>query len=163
MLTHSCQELYKLGILYDGEFASHEHNAIKCSVPAIDERIEPPLYTMRPSRTRRPKNPRRRNRNLQLYLSLSDLSNNINIAQWHSPHTTPTIEHRDFPSYISTDIPQSLPPTTSASSSGSLSNSHLHFLANDTDWTFITHTQTKNIALSPSSEPETWILLSDDS
>jgi len=162
MLTHPRQELYKLGILYDGEYAS-QHNDVKCFVPPVDEQTTPPLYTMRPSRTRCLKHPRRGNRKLQQYLTLSDLSTNNNLAKLLSPNTTPAIQHRDFFSSIVTDIPQSLPPTTSASGSGFLSSSQLHFLSNDTDWTFITHPETKNTTQSPSSEPETWIILSDDS
>jgi len=162
MLTHPCQELYKLGILYDGESIPPDQAAVECSVQAVDEHISAPLYTLRPSRTSRPKLSRRGNPKRQLYLSLSNLSSDIDIAQWLSPHPSPTKQHRDSLSNISTDIPLSLLPTTLAFDPGALSNSQSNFLANDTDWTFINQTQTENNMQSPSSEPETWILLSDD-
>ncbi|KAH8595779.1 hypothetical protein B0O99DRAFT_594099 [Bisporella sp. PMI_857] len=165
-------ELFRLGILYDGE-RTHEENDVKTDVPIE----QAPAFVVRPGR----RNRHSRLRKLQLFLSLSDLSNDADIARYLS-HTKSqsTIQHRHSPSLklktINTknnaingnnnsDIRQSLPPTLKSELAF---NSHSHFLPSSLsspfetaeDWTFITPTPHVN---SPVSETETWILLGDDS
>jgi len=160
MLTLSRQELYRMGILYKDEDTVHrESNSVALDVPVQQSA---PLFVIRPSR------PRKRShcstwRNLPLYLSLSDLSTDADIARFLSPPIsyTSTIQHRNI---LTTDIPQSLPPNSASGSSHLLDNislSHLDF--NSGDWTFISTPPHTPLVSSPSSEPETWILLSDDS
>jgi hypothetical protein len=170
------QELFRLGILYlnDGERQDCEphakDNAILCDVPL---RQEAPMFVIRPSRRSR----RRRSTlcSLPLYLSLSNLSDDTDIAYFMSPilHNTPTIQHRDLilsttASIIDIDVPQSLPPTTPAlSSSLQLRESAIllrhnapTFVQAGEDWTFITHTHNTHDS-TPCSEPETWSLCDD--
>ena len=172
MLTHPRQKpgeywsrdsLIKLGTIYKCEPFEQQHYTVKCDVPDVDDQITSLPYTIRPSRSRRPKHHQRGNRKLQLELSFSGRSTDFSNGNWLSPCTTRTIQHRGFLLKHIPDTPQSLPPTASALDSGSLSNSQLHLFTSDIDWTFITHTQTENTMQSPSSEPETWIFLSDDS
>ena len=138
----------------------------------------------------KPRRSRRRSTwrsSLPLYLSFSSLSDDVDIARFFSPSTTPnelpTIQHPDIPfceKPQTTDTPQSLPLTSSA-----LLAAHgevLSILNSDNtanpipisspstpsldqvgDWTFVNTAphRTTQIA-TPLSEPETWIILSDD-
>ena len=129
------------------------------------------MFNMRPNR--RSRRQRSSCRSLSLDLSLSDLSNDFDIARLISStiRNTPTIQHQSpIPSTtasvidIDSDIPQSLPPNTPALSSSPIElhgsgNSPNDFNApQGEDWTFITHTQIHD---STPSEPETWILCDD--
>jgi hypothetical protein len=166
-----------MGILYKDEgTALKEFNSIARDVPVQQSA---PMFVIRPSRPRK-RAQRSSWRTLPLYLSLSDLSTDADIARLLSPSTsyTSTIQHRDT---HTTDIPQSL-PTTSASGSVSahesttpLSSSAIYDLIpheisippqslESGDWTFINNTNASTPSLtSPASETETWIFLSDDS
>lgn len=172
-----CQELYRLGILYnDNEDLaqnSSDANTIACDVP-----IEPsvPMFIFRQGKPRRSR--RRSNwRSLPLYLSLSSLSDDADIARLLSPSPFPTIQHRlstPTPSHFQTDIPQSLPPPAlefphhndndnddTISIPPPSQHTILDFNCIPGDWTFI-HTQhPTNPSPTPSSEPETWILIDD--
>ena len=165
MLTHPVQELYRRGILYDDS---------KTAEPSAME--PPPLYILRQVKPRRS---RRRPtwQSIPLYLSLSNLRDDNDIARLLSPQSTTNIQHR--PSHVLVkETPLSLPTSSASalSSSSSLSahgSSDLNFLETTSlpshslepeDWTFITTQQntTSDSLSSPASEPETWILLSDD-
>jgi len=102
--------------------------------------IEPssaPAFIIRPGRSRRSR--RSAWQNMPPYLSF-DLSNDSTIPP------TP-IDHHPSPPGLST--PLSLPPAI------------IPPLSTPGDWTFIHHAAPH--PASPASEPETWILLSDDS
>jgi hypothetical protein len=178
MLTHARQELYRMGILYDNK---DEDNTVTCEVPFEQA---PPVFILR---HRKAKRSRRRStwRSLPLYLSFSSLGDDADIARLLSPSITDTptpmtIQHRELPSTpISTDIPQSLPPTPALESATIHGSSHLlpntpievsqpHSLSLNTTvdgWEFINtpHAHQDPHTSTPISEPETWILLSDDS
>jgi len=138
-----------MGILYD------EDNTVACELPSEQA---PPIYIIR---HRKPRRSRRRSlRSLPLYLSFSSLGDDADIARLLSPSisntpTPMTIQHRELPSTPITNTPLSLPDV----------NGSLSFPDTTLDgWEFITtpqhHTDPQP---SPASEPETWILLSDDS
>lgn len=141
MLTHLCQELYRLGILYDEDNIA-ESNTVSCDVP-IEQSV--PMFILRHGKPRRSTR-RSTPRSLPLLLSFSDLSDDADIARLLSsplPHKS-TIQHRitiRSPPPIS-DIPQSLPPSP-ASALPVLSTSpndtiSLHDDSPSEDWTFIT-------------------------
>ncbi|KUJ21109.1 uncharacterized protein LY89DRAFT_426969 [Mollisia scopiformis] len=174
-----------MGILYkdDEDIAQvSKSNTVSCDVP-VQHPV--PMFIIRRGK---PKRSRRRStwRSLPLYLSFSGLSDDADIARLLSPSTTtspiPTIQHRTkiplMSSNTDIDIPQSLPaPLSSAFGSGSLQGSH--FLDNTTfsisipephsfdtisntgDWTFIQTPHHVSASSTPSSEPETWILIDD--
>ena len=169
------QELYRLGILYNDneDFAqnSPDSNTISCDVP-----IEPsvPMFIFRQGKPRRSR--RRSNwRSLPLYLSLSSLSDDADIARLLSLSPFPTIQHRlSTPTHFDTDILQSLPPPAlefphhndndkdDTISIPPLSQQNiLDFNSNSGDWTFIHTPHPTNPSPTPSSEPETWILIDD--
>lgn len=81
----------------------------------------------------------------------------------------PPIQHRANPNSINNDlttIPQSLPPTSAPLESITESPEFLDPLPSPStgDWTFVHHAAQHTAASSASpSEPETWILLGDDS
>jgi len=149
-----------MGILYDNdEDGAHEgENSVARGLPL--EHAAPPFVIRqgKPRRTRRSKWSY-----LRLYLSFSDFSTHADIARLLSLPSnshTPTIQHRWVSlTPITTDIlPQSLPP--SALSPVIPSSPALD--CNSGDWTVINATQTPESS-TPCSEPETWILLGDDS
>jgi hypothetical protein len=149
-----------MGILYkDEDTVQLESNSVARDVPVQQPA---PLFVIRPSRRPRKRTHRSMWRNLPLYLSLSDLSTDTDIIRLLSPSTlyTSTIQHRE----TLTDIAQSLPPTLALGSSHFLDNISLsHHDFDSGDWTFIHTAPHDPLVSSPSSEPETWILLSDDS
>jgi len=130
-----------------------------------------PMFAIRPSRQSRCSR-RSKWRSLPLYLPSSGLSHDADIARLTSPIShNPAIQHREISTNVSntTDIPQSLPPPSALSSS----SRSTHLLNNTNsipinldltpgDWTFINTPSSPN-STTPLSEPETWILLSDDS
>lgn len=156
-------------------------NTVLCDVP-VQQTV--PTFIIRYGK---PKRSRRRSTwsLLPLYLSFSGLSDDADIARLLSPSVTPTstIQHRTkIPSMsLNTDIdtPQSLPapPLALGSGPGSLHGSH--FLdntilqisiptpqsfethSNTRDWTFIQTPHHNSASTTPSSEPETWILIDD--
>lgn len=169
------QELFRLGILYfdDGEQQDCDSCAkqVLCDVPV---RQDAPMFVMRPSRRLRRRRSTWRSVSLPLYLSFSDLSDDVDIARLLSPthpHNAPTIQHRNHipstqASIIDIDIPLSLPPSTPALSSigpnllFDIPTSPTLVPQEGEDWTFITTTHTRNDS-TPSSEPETWSLCDD--
>jgi hypothetical protein len=174
MLTHPRQELFRLGILYNNDediAQDSKSNTVACDIP-VEQSV--PMFVIRhgkPCRSRR----RSTWRSLPLYLSLSTLTEDADIARLLSPSTphTPTIQHRDtsIPTPTTTDIPLSLPAPPALESThksehlldNTVQSPH-SFDLNSGDWTFITTPHTTPLVSTPSaSEPETWILLSDDS
>ncbi len=181
-----------MGILYkDSSDISPDisSNTISYEVPV--ERNSSPIFVFRHGNPRRSRRRSTWRSSLPLYLSFSSLSDDIDITRFLSPSTTPndppTIQHRDIPFCEKpqiTDIPQSLPLTSSALlaahgsvpssiSISNIDNTAISISSPSTpsletqvgDWTFINTTQ-HNVTpqtTTPSSEPETWILLSDDS
>lgn len=170
-----------MGILYDNTCPAEDialdsninTNAIACEVPL---ELPSPLYTLRVRKPKRKSQPRRRStwRPLPLYLSLSTLKDDTDIARLLStPSPTPTIQHRPTkPQPLSLDIPQSLPPPLAFSefplspAEDLYSQSPISYTLHDNnDWelinTQITHTISRST--TPSSDPETWIILGDDS
>lgn len=157
-----------MGILYHDENVQEEPNSVACDIPST------PMFFLRPSKSSR-RTRRSKLRDLPLYLSMSDLSHDADIARLLSSSIshTQTIQHRDVsPSPLMTDIPQSLPPASALEfTHGStrflddtISNSTLAFdFPISGDWTFIGTAPHTPLVSTPSSEPETWILLSDDS
>jgi len=163
-----------MGILYhDADTVQEESNSV-----AIDILIQQsvPMFVIRSSKPSRSSKRARRStwRNLPLYLSLSDLSNDPDIVRLLSPPISyiSTIQHRDS---ITPDVNtlQSLPPPSAFKES---LHGSIHLLDNTVsisspsilelnagDWTFIDTEQHTPQISTPSSEPETWILLSDDS
>jgi len=163
-----------MGILY-GEYDGKLDGAAAVYLGRPKE--EPsPMFTIRPSR-RKPRSQCQKWQAIPLYLSLSDLSTDAHIARLISPSIayTETIQHRDSTSINNTDIPLSLPPSSAFSSlTGSahlLDNTNpsiipINLDLDQGDWTFITNSPTTTPiphSTTPISEPETWILLSDDS
>ncbi|KAK0124486.1 hypothetical protein ONS95_009438 [Cadophora gregata] len=168
-------ELYRLGILYnDNEDLAQDSdsNTIACDVP-----IEPsvPMFIFRQGK---PRLSRRRSNwsSLPLYLSLSSLSDDADISRLLSLSPFPTIQHRltQAPTTTSTDIPQSLPTSAlefpyhdvnndnTHSISSAQQHQHQHILDfNSGDWTFIHTPHHADPSPTPSSEPETWILIDD--
>lgn len=164
-----------MGILYDNK---NEENVVACEVPLEQES---PMFILR---HRKPK-PRRRStwRSLPLYLSFSSLGDDADIARLLSPsisNSPMTIQHHELStSPNTTDIPQSLPPPPALESASvhgsqhSISNTPIeipqtHSLPLNTtgdDWEFINTPQHHSDphTATPLSEPETWILLGDDS
>lgn len=159
MLTHPGQELYALGILHDNEEA--KGNSV------VEE--PPPAFVIRPGRSRRPRYslPGELPVDSSFYIRNSDTA----IAAGISPlfYQSP-IQHRASTNSINNDTPQQSLPTISATTSNaelldSLSSPDAE------DWMLV-HTadaepqQQQQHALASSispSEPETWILLGDDS
>jgi hypothetical protein len=176
----SCQELYRMGIMYDDDediAQNSQSNTVLCDIP-----VQPlvPTYIIRHGK---PKRSQRRSarRSLPLYLSFSGLSDDADIARllFSTTTLTPKIQHRTkIPLMsINTNTPQSLPaPPLSAFGSGSYHGSHFlnnttfsvsippHSFENDPnsgDWTFIQTTHHDSTSSTPISEPETWILIDD--
>jgi len=160
MLTHPCQELYRLGILFDDDDFESNANGVTQALPEQP----PPTFVIRPGRLR-PSRRRSTWRSLQLHLSLSDLRGDTDISRLMSqPDPSPTIQHRStnkctlptsvsFPSPMN-GTPLSLPPIPTSALQSSSHNS-------SSEWTFI-NIPTPSQDPNPPSEPETWILLSDD-
>jgi hypothetical protein len=128
-----------------------------------------PLYNIRPHKRRAPKRQRSTWVSLPLHLSLSNLSDDNRIKEFISVDTTTlnTIQHRrPVPKlHISLDPPQSLPVATLA-----FGESHTIVAITSPiqqiyqDWELIdTSPQASTPLTEVSLEPETWILLSDDS
>lgn len=181
------QELHRMGILYndDEDIAQDsKSNTVLCDVP-VQQSV--PMFIIRHGK---PKRSRRRStwHSLPLYLSFSGLSDDADIARLSStPITTPpipTIQHRTKIPLMSLktdiDILQSLPAPPSPSSafrSGSLHGSHsfdnttfsisiptphsFDINSNTGDWAFIQTPHGGSTSSTPSSEPETWILIDD--
>lgn len=164
------QELRRMGILYgqDNDVLSDSESTIKPELP--------PQFFVRPPRPKRQSPASRIQFQLPEYLAASLLSDNPSIAPWLLAQTAGpshpsypsriTIQHR--PTYVF-PTPQSLPPTLANSVIPDISRmaSPLLFPLDrddqdlaDATWDFIT-SSTRSSA--PPSEPETWILLSDDS
>lgn len=162
-----------MGILYgeDQDVLSDSQSTIKPELP--------PQFSIRPARRNRHSPAPRTQFQLPEYLTASLLSDNPSIAPWLLSQTaTPaqpsyptrmTIQHR--PAYIfRTPTPQSLPACALANSVipdiSRVASPFLFPLNRDDEdladatWDFIT-SSTRSSA--PPSEPETWILLSDDS
>ncbi|CAG8975583.1 hypothetical protein HYALB_00006790 [Hymenoscyphus albidus] len=167
----SDDELYRLGILYED---NTREDVGACYVPV---QHDPPPYTLRYRRprrayARRAHASRRRPTwiSLPLRLSLSHLRDDVDISTLisHSATTTntptkpPSIQHRPLPTPHATplEISQSLPSSTSPILIPPTPEEVI-------DWEFINiHKTTTNTATQPTtpfSEPETWILLGDDS
>lgn len=175
MLTHPRQELYRMGILYndqDNTAQDSESNTVSCDLP-VERSV--PVFVLRHGKPRRSRRRSTAWRSLPLYLSFSGLSDDSDIARLLSPPSTPyksTIQHRITirTPPITTDIPQSLPPTPLALASVSTSASRFD---NDTlpislvhdfpsgDWTFVTPSHPTADTPTPASEPENWILIDD--
>jgi hypothetical protein len=160
MLTHPRQVLYAMGILYDDAVAAEdEPDTVTCEDSAR------PMFVFRPGRPRRSRKPKLK-RLSSFYLPRFDFETDSDIAHALSvsiPHLT--IQHRDLATPIIDDIPQSLPTdhahlmdNTHLISTPGLTSPHNEVTG---DWTFI-HTA-HGPSDSPASEPETWIILSDDS
>jgi hypothetical protein len=162
-----------MGILYgkDQDDMSESQSTIKPELP--------PQFSIRPARRSRHSPASRTQFQLPEYLTTSLLSDNPSIAPWLLSQTATapcpsypsriTIQHR--PAYIfQTPTPQSLPACALASSVApdiSRVASPLLFPLDrddeelaDATWDFITNSTRSS---APPSEPETWILLSDDS
>ena len=168
MLTHPRQELYALGILYDDE----DEDAEGASV--IEE--PPPAFVIRPGRPRRSR--RAAWEMVPLDAPFHDLKNDAAIAS-AAPHPLSfdqlPIQHRASTNSIhaatSPTLRQSLPPmATTISALESIPE--LRDSPSAGDWTLVhaadasQQQQQKQHALAsstPASEPETWILLGDDS
>jgi hypothetical protein len=143
-----------MGILYsDGDAAG-----------ALTAKEQPaPAFVIRPGK------PRSFRRSTWVKVSLDtpfyDLINDDAIA----PTYQPPIQHRANPTSINNDlttIPQSLPATSAPLESITESPEFLDPLPSPStgDWTFVHHAAQHTAASSASpSEPETWILLGDDS
>jgi hypothetical protein len=139
--------LFAMGILYDNE------ETIEPGTP-VDQ--SSPMFVIRPYR--RPKRSRRSTwRPLPLNLSVSGLSNDADIARLLFPCTSNT---QTTPNH---DLPIPIPPL----SLPQLLESHLMPISSSPldlhsgDWTFV-NTDTLDVS-TPSSEPETWITVNDDS
>lgn len=150
-----------MGLLYDDEHIAQDSdsntNIVSSDVPVKQSEF---MFVIRPGRAKRTRR-RATSHSLPLYLSFSALSNDTDIARLISLSTadplSPTIQHREasenFPEPMSTGTPQSLPPTSAL-------GSPLYILDNF-EWTVIDASSPTRIS-TPASEPETWILLSDD-
>jgi hypothetical protein len=159
MLTHpSRQKLYRMGILHDGTSSNQ----------ACEVAHEPPLFIIRPRKRRAPKRQRSGWVSLPLHLSFSNLSEDSQIKKFISNDTTSnsTIQHRRtfLPLHISLDTLQSLPAATPAlGESNILSATTSPIQTLYQDWELINSSSQPSTPLTDgSSEPETWILLSDD-
>jgi hypothetical protein len=161
-----------MGILdgNDIDVLSESESTIKPEVP--------PQFFIRPARPKRHSPASRIQFQLPEYLASSLLSDNPAIAPWLLAQTASpshpsypsriTIQHR--PNYIfHTPTPQSLPPTLANSIIPDISRVASPLLfpldrddeeLSDATWDFIT-SSTRSSA--PPSEPETWVLMSDDS
>ncbi|RDL40447.1 uncharacterized protein BP5553_00426 [Venustampulla echinocandica] len=178
----SDDELYRLGILYDNVEDTTQDKSVVCEVPLEQPS---PLFTLRyrkSSRNSRRNRRRSQRSSLPLYLSLSNLKDDADIVRLLSPSTSttatkPPIQHRAVPATpppISLDIPQSLPVAAVPALEESIHSSVPHFLDNTSilptphenhvsDWEFIMINNDATLqTTTPSSEPETWILLGDD-
>jgi len=171
MLTHSCQELYSLGILYNTDediVLDSEPNTVLCDVP-VEASI--PTFILRHGKPRRSRQ-RSHSYNLPLYLSFSGLSEDIDIVRLLSPSIPHkrTIQHRhiSFSEPIVTNTPQSLPTlsalgsvsgSTSIHNSAIISTPSISFDQNAGDWEVVN--TPKSLNPTPISEPETWILIDD--
>lgn len=168
MLTHILrQELYRLGILYndsDDLVQDSESNTIACDV-SVESPI--PTFIIRQGKPRRSR--RRLNwHSPPLYLSLSSLSDNADIARFstRSP-LIPTIQHPTNTPSQAKNPRQSLPPSAFETSHhlditvSISSRPHILDLNSIEDWTFITTAHHAKQSPTPSSEPETWILIDD--
>lgn len=172
------QELYRLGILYDNQLEeTSQDSIISCQVPLQQES---PLYTLRHRKPKRAHASRRRPtwRSLPVRLSLSNLGGDVDIASFFSQASTtntttkktPPIQHRPNTrsKSISLNIPRSLPQATAGAPalSPSPQTPPPPIYEENADWEFINihkSTSTTTQPNSPFSEPETWILLGDDS
>lgn len=170
-----------MGILYqnehDTDILSESDSTIKPEVPA--------QFYFRPARPKRTSRNSRIQFQLPEYLATSLLSDNPEIAPWLLGQTSTEPSYPSYPRQVTiqhrTPTPQSLPPSLANSvipdisrvasplnfPVSGFSNSPLLFpLEHDDEelseatWDFIT-ASTRSSA--PPSEPETWILLSDDS
>jgi len=149
------QELRRIGILnMDEENAQDEPNLVSCDVP-----VEPsaPLFVIRPGRLR---GRRSALRALPLYLSLSSLSDDINIARLmssptHVSHSTIQRRPASRPAPINTDLPPSLPgtPTISSALVDHTVSSPTSFDLNTGDWTLVGTSQHSTASSTPVSEP----------
>jgi hypothetical protein len=162
MLTHPGQELYALGILRDNDEAE--------GTSVAEE--SPPAFVIRPGRSRRPRHavPGKLPVDGSFYIRNSDT---IVAASMPLSYQSP-IQHRVSTSSINYDIPQqSLPPlvTTTISATASIPELLDTLSSPDAEDWMLVHTvdaeqQQQQHALASStspSEPETWILLGDDS
>lgn len=159
MLTHPRQELFALGIPRgDGDDTD----------TSVDEEERAPAFVIRYRK------PRRSRRSAWEKLSIDTPFYELRDKAANAPRTPPSlsrqspIQHRassDNPINNDTSIlQQSLPPTSVLES---IPESSYYFLDTPSspsigDWTFV-HTAQHAPASTPPSEPETWILLSDDS
>jgi hypothetical protein len=143
-----------LGVIYNEmDNAQDEFNFVARDLPS--EHVGP-MFVIRQGKPRRAR--RSKLQSLPLYLSFSDFSTDADIVRLlSSSHPQTPIQHRT--TTLSTDIiPQSLPSP--------LALDFLHFIdpySDAGDWTFIDTTRHTPQVTTPSSEPETWILLGDDS
>jgi len=149
-----------MGILYNDEDGAHGgENLVAHGLP-LEQAA--PAFVIRQGKPRRTH--RMKWSSLPLYLSLSDFSADADISRLLSLSPShshmPTIQHRRVSlAPITTDIPpQSLPP----SALSPLISPLPALDCNSGDWTFIETAQTPGSS-TPCSEPETWILLGDDS
>ncbi|XMA08588.1 hypothetical protein WAI453_001379 [Rhynchosporium graminicola] len=155
-------ELYRLGILYnDNEDLPQdfESSTIACDVP-FQQSV--PMFTLRQGKPRRS---RRLStwRSSPLHLSLSSLGDDADITRLLSFSPIPMIQLRC--TFLSIDTPQSLPPLAlecpNHDNTASVSSPHRILGFNSGDWTFIHTPYHADLSSSPSSEPETWILIDD--
>ncbi|KAH9222735.1 hypothetical protein DL95DRAFT_518293 [Leptodontidium sp. 2 PMI_412] len=156
-------ELHRLGILYnDNEDLTQdsESNTIACDVP-VEQSV--PMFVLRQGKPRRS---RRRStwRSLPLYLPLSSLSDDADIARLLSLSPAPTIQHR-LTTPTPMDTPLSLPPLALESpqhdNTISISSPRHTLDFYSGDWTFVHTPHHADPSPTPSSEPETWILIDD--
>ena len=171
MLTHPRQELYALGILYDDGHANA--NAYATSIEEVEP---PPAFVIRPGRPRRHghRRPARERLSLDSSFDFSNIDALIAEAESSTSYISP-IQHRTNTSTVlinkDTQL-QSLPPSTTIISTmqsvPAFPDCPPSPLAGD--WTVL-HTadadeqqqQHAQSSPTPPSEPETWILLGDDS
>jgi hypothetical protein len=161
MLTHRRQELYALGILYDDDDVDVE------GVSVIEE--PPPAFVIRPGR------PRRSHRSAWEKLPLNTPFHDDTIAP-HAPQPlsfeTLPIQHRSSTNSIhdaTSPTPRPSLPSIATSISALESIPELPDSHHAGDWTFVhaadasQQQQYAPASSTPASEPETWILLGDDS
>jgi len=155
--------LFAMGILYNDEDAAEGHP----SAVVHDVQVEQssPLFAMQPGRSRRSR--RSAWRELHLNLSHSDLSNDAEIARllFSSKSCAPTIQHRDFLIPVIDHEPSlSLPQPSALESRHDFfdsikpTSSPLNDFGSG-DWIYV-NTNTPHHS-TPSTEPETWILVDD--
>jgi hypothetical protein len=164
MLTHSRQDFYGMGNLYDHEEENTHDSEASDIVYDIRNEEHPPMFVIRKGRQRRS---RRRStlHSLPLYLSFTNLSEDTEIARFISPSM---IQHRPTLQPISAnpddiDIPLSLPSTPEShapiSNSISLPSSPNYEFK---DWILIPlDICTTFTTTTSSSNPEPWILIDD--